>query len=254
MGSFPNILFGAYGDEKVTSSAKIGGHYLGQLMILPDGRKYRYAKSGGTALAVGLLLRGGVQSDTAMEQGAAVAVTAAIGAREITITSGGTTVAANFFEDGYLYTTLSAGVGSVYKIGEHVSAGAASSHVIKFAGNDSLTLAVDTGTKIGLQQNEYARLLINPAGTAFKGIIAGIPPVAVSAGYYFWCQRSGPAVALAGGTAMIIGEGVSCGTAGGDIGELTVAATDDQEMNDVIGHSMVVAAAASYAMINLELE
>ena len=59
MGSFPNIIFGAYGDEKATSSTKVHGHELGQLMVLPDGRKYRYAKSGGTALAVGTILREG---------------------------------------------------------------------------------------------------------------------------------------------------------------------------------------------------
>ena len=64
----PSIIYGDYGDEKVTSSTKIGNLPLGQLMRLPDGRKYRHARSGGTALAVGQVLRQGVDNNAVLDQ------------------------------------------------------------------------------------------------------------------------------------------------------------------------------------------
>ena len=43
--SFPNVIYGDYGDEKVAQSTKIGSLPLGQLMILPDGRAFRHTRA-----------------------------------------------------------------------------------------------------------------------------------------------------------------------------------------------------------------
>ena len=51
--SYPNVIYGDYGDEKVAQSTKIGNLPLGQLMVLPDGRKFRHAQASATALVAG---------------------------------------------------------------------------------------------------------------------------------------------------------------------------------------------------------
>ncbi len=254
MSSFPGMIFGDYGDEKVTSSTKIGSLPLGQLMMLPDGRKYRQAKSGGTTLVVGAALRGGFISDTVMDQDVLLASGAAIGATKVSLIMGGTTIVEDYYADGYLYTNLSAGVGSVYKIKSHIATTAGSA-TLEFTlyPNDSLKLAVvSASSKAGLRKNEYDDALVNPTGTTFKGAILGIPPVEVAASYYFWVQRSGPAVGKASGTAMTLGNEVACSTV--EAGSLLVANTTTAAHNDTIGHCLATGAASTYVLINLELE
>lgn len=253
--SIPSIIYGDYGDEKVTSSTKIGNLPLGQLMILPDGRKYRHAKSGGTTLIVGSVLRQGMIADTVMDQDVVSYAGGALGALSITLTMGGTATVANYYADGYLYTSLSAGVGSVYKIASHGAVGTDTEELeFTLADHDEIALAIDAGsTKAGLRQNEYGSCLLNPSATnAFKGIICGIAPVAVPADYYFWCQRSGVAVGQSASNSCLIGEGVSASSA--EAGSIEVCSTADGELNDVIGHSMVIGAGGTYVLIHLELE
>ena len=253
MGSFPNIKFGDYGDEKVTGSVKM--EKLGTLMMLPDGRKYRYARSGGTALAVGTILRQGPMLDLTIDQNLVIASSAAIDSETVNVTMGVTaTITKDMFEDGYLYTCLSAGVGSVYKIKAHPAMTVASDTVeFTLADNDKLKLAVvATSSLCGLQLNEYAACLLNPASTAFLGIICGIPPVAVDADDYFWVQRSGPAVGMASGTCMVLGEGISCSSV--EAGSLTISSTASDEEIDIVGHCLAVGADSTYVLINLELE
>src|SRR3990167_4254373 len=50
--AYPSVHYGNFGDEKVTSTAKINGLPLGIEMVLPDGRKAVHARIGGTT-AVG---------------------------------------------------------------------------------------------------------------------------------------------------------------------------------------------------------
>jgi len=45
MSGTPNIQYGDYGDEKVTSSTRIGGLPLGAKMVFLDGREFRHAKA-----------------------------------------------------------------------------------------------------------------------------------------------------------------------------------------------------------------
>lgn len=253
--SIPSVIYGDYGDEKVTSSTKIGSLPLGQIMILPDGRTYRHAKSGGTALAVGTILRQGMIADSALDQEVVVAASAAIGISSIQITTGTELATLNYYQDGYLYTSLSAGLGSVYKIASHdATATSADTLTMILADHDELKLAIDTGTEVGLRQNEYASCLINPAGSnAMKGIICGIAPIAVSAGWYFWVQRRGAAVAMCGSAAVVIGEGVGCSTV--VAGSILQSAFDGtKEEAKVIGHTLAAGTNGTYVLINLELD
>ena len=251
----PSIIYGDYGDEKVTRSTKIGNLELGVTMMLPDGRLYRHAKSGGTALAVGQILRQGMISDSAQDQAVVLDASAAIGAVSIDIVSGSSTVAVDYYADGYLYTSLDAGLGSVYKIASHdATSTSAEVLTLTLADHDELKLAIKAAsTEVGLRQNEFASCLLNPLDSkVFKGIICGIAPVAVDASYYFWVQRKGSAVAKVAGTAVTVGEQVYASSS--EAGSILLANTGGDAEVDTIGHSRTVGVAATYVLINLELE
>ncbi len=257
--SFSSNIYGEYmgnyGDEKVTSSAKIENLPLGVMLRLPDGRLFRHARSGGTTLAVGQVVMQAAEADTANWQGLAVAAAVAASAQAISLIIGGTAIVANQYADGYLYVNLSAGVGSVYKIKSHSSGAAAATIAFTLADGDIVRVAaVAASSKAGLRENEYAKTLLRPAGTAFVGINVGIPPVAVTASYYYWAQRRGIATAKAAATTVTIGEKVSCDTttAGSVTIAAIVAATASQY--NVIGTAVNVGAASTYVLVYLELE
>ena len=125
--SFPNVIYGNYGDEKVTAASAIGGLPLGQEMILPDSREFVHSQVGATALVPGKLYEGqavlagtGWANDIAVLAGSAEA-----GATTLTMTASGTTaITADQFAGGFLFVASSTGtgVGWQYKIKSHAAA------------------------------------------------------------------------------------------------------------------------------------
>jgi hypothetical protein len=256
--SFPSNVkseyMGTFGEEKVAQSTKIAGLALGAKLELPDGRIFRQAKCG-TALVVGKVVNQSAEADTANWQGLAVATAAAIGATSVALIVGGTAVTANQYADGYLYINLSAGVGHTYKIKSHSSGAAAATITFTLYDNDALKVAiVAASTKAGIRANEFADTVLRPAGTAYGGVVGGIPPVAVSAGFYYWVQRKGVANALAAATTVTIGEKVVCDTA--TAGSVTIAAQVAASIgqNTWIGTAINTGAASTYVLVYLELE
>src|SRR3990167_8352141 len=103
--SFPNVVYGDYGDEKLAQSVKIGGLPLGQLMILPDGSKFRQARApSGTATVAGSLYQVAARnSDTMLYKSLVPAATYAVGATSVAFTTGGTTsITTDQYADGWL--------------------------------------------------------------------------------------------------------------------------------------------------------
>ena len=107
-------IWGDYGDEKLTSTTEDLGLILGTRMVLPDGRVYRYAFTNGAAPA-----GQGVQSSAALanhDSDLAVASAAAVGAKSVSVTLGGTAAAKDLYANGYLFVNDVNGEGHVYKI------------------------------------------------------------------------------------------------------------------------------------------
>src|SRR3990167_4299296 len=105
------------------SEETVPSHQLGSIGISNDGRKFRYAKAGTSALVAGELQQ--APAETADSQSLIVAA-AAIGALTVTTTDT-TTVTANEFADGYLVATGEGGTGNglIYRIKSHPAATAA---------------------------------------------------------------------------------------------------------------------------------
>ena len=84
--SFPNVIYGKYGWEKVETSTQ--KNVLGTRMVLPDGRVYRYVENAGTAIAGGAVVQ--AAAGTAAHDQDLIVVAASVGDTTVTINTSGT--------------------------------------------------------------------------------------------------------------------------------------------------------------------
>ncbi len=175
-------------------------HPLGTRAYTRDGRVFRYARNGGTALTVGKLITArapiaSLSDDLSVNAG----VTSGAESINITITS---VTSANYYSEGYLFVNSGAGEGQMAQILSHTSASTGSTILdrmnIVFQHGAVLTTAISTGasgttdSEVGIIPNPYDRAIV--AAATVTGVPLGITPRAVTANYYFWVQTWGPAV------------------------------------------------------------
>ena len=174
------VIYGIdpYSEETVPS------HQLGSIGISNDGRKFRYAKAGTSALVAGELQQ--APAETADSQSLIVAA-AAIGALTVTTTDT-TTVTANEFADGYLVATGEGGTGNglIYRIKSHPAATAA---VVTLTLHDPIKVALSAATQVDLVHNPYNGVL--QSITTLTGAPVGIAVTAVTGESYSWIQTGG---------------------------------------------------------------
>jgi hypothetical protein len=211
--SYPNIQFGKYGDEKRAQSTTFGPA-LGQIMVLPDGRQFVHTRANTAAvLAIGTPVVQKAVAGTSVN--IAVATDAAIGATTVVLTMPATTLCTivDQYAGGYLSVNDATGEGYTYKIKNSSTAAAASTATFTLEPTDGIKVALANGTsEVTIRENTFNYVLGRAAGTASVGAPAGVPVVAVSAGFYCWLQRKGEATLLAGGTLMVAGKPFACCT------------------------------------------
>jgi len=261
--SFPSVIYGDFGDEKLAQSVKIGGLPLGQLMILPDGSKFRQARApSGTAIVAGSLYQVAARnSDTMLYKSLIPAATYAVGATSVAFTTGGTaSITTNQFEDGWVMIAGSAGSGSPkgekYRIKSNNSAASGSTTcTLTLYPEDALKTAIAAGTiRIGVVANDYQSPVVTTADTVLD-MIVGVAPIAASAGFYYWSQRGGDALMATGGTVLVAGEAVLVGTAEAGIGKTSAGAgTASFKALYNIGTTLTVSVTNGFSLVNLELE
>jgi hypothetical protein len=262
---FNNVIYGNYGDEKATSSTKIGNLPLGTLMILPNGSQFRHSKASATAMVAGKLYQQNSMADVAgsadvaFDGTLAVAASVAVGATTVTVTLGGTAaITKDALAGGQLFVSLSSGAGHVYRIKGNTAAGSVSVASIYLEDTDPIKVALAaSSTKVGVRQNPYDNLTITTADTVAVGAVAGIAPVAVPASYYCWIQRSGECAAFTDNTTLIVGIGITASTtvAGAVAVKPAASASITSAKGDtVIGRCLSVAASAYFSHVSLFLE
>lgn len=256
---FSNKIYGDYGDEKVSDTAKINGLPLGIRMVLPDGREFVHGRASATALVAGSSYQqAAVPADTAMVK-ALVVNAAAIGDTTLSITAGGTTAfTVDQFADGYVAvaSSVGTGIGHLYKVKTNNSAATGAAATFTLYPNDKIKVALNASSLVGVRANEYDGVLLTTANTVATGIPAGIAPVAVAASSYCWLQRKGAAAWASAGTVLIAGLPVLASTA--VAGQCTVAfATTAGYLAarniDIWGHCETIALDTGYAVVFLEL-
>ncbi len=256
MGSFPNIIYGKYGDEKVKySEAKFD---LGQRMVLPDGRQFAFALANTAAtIAIGLLC----SQKAVSSSGHVVSVTGSgsTGATTVNVTLSATgAVTKDQFKDGYVLAYKGGTAGYMYKIKANNSG--AVSTTVKFTLYDQDVLKAPVAaatTSVMIRENEFKHVLARAAGSSVVGIPAGVAANSVAAGEYFWIQRRGPCSILAAGTVGLVGEPATCATTvAGGVQRYVIAANTATACGEwEIGRFLVAPAQTTdYAAVYLELD
>jgi len=216
---------------------------LGTLRVLDDGRAFAYARAGAVDLAAGKVTQTAIPSATSTDE--VVAASAAVGDMSISVTFGGA-VTADFYKDGYLWVNDDTGEGHVYRVRGH----AAGTTAVIVNLKDPVRVAITAGAgTVSLIQNPQDLVIVYP--TTGTGAPAGIPPIPVTANYYFWNQVKGPAAVLTDGT-IVIGQHVrvSDGTAGA-VEPLDRDGTAEDEA--AVGTVLQVNATTEYSLIMLDI-
>lgn len=243
MSFFPNAINAQYGDEKKTSTDK--RWELGKVMVLPDGRMFRYGRASALNV-VGNLYQQTLNSAEWDE--IAVEAAAAIGATAVSITNGTAAIAADDFADGFLNVEDDAGEGRVYKISSNLAIAASAVGTINLYPNDPIQIALTTVTTVTLFRNPGVAVLIHqgPPTAALYGVAAA----AIAASSYGWYQFKGPCSVLTSATDPILGKiAMASDTVDGAI-ETFTATGDDEE---IVGTAMEAVATGEYALVNLNM-
>lgn len=182
---------------------------LGVRAVTGDGREYRFASAGASALVIGTL-----QSAAAIQANYTdvTAVAIAVGVLKTTLVVGtGTAVVANQFAGGYYttYGTVANGGGQISRISSNTAVTASGTSIV-------LTLedpmaAITASATVTIVPPQYAGLVQTP-GTV-TGSPAGVDVSNLAGTYYGWVQVKGIANVLIAGTPAI-GTGLGAPNAG----------------------------------------
>ena len=221
---FPGSVLLNQGDiYKETSDKR---YPLGTRGYTRDGRVFHYARNSSTALALpGSLLQMAVPTKSGNYSfDLAINAVPTSNSTSILITGGSTgSVAADFFNDGYLFTNDGTGQGQLVQVKDHGAlTSGATAQAIYLHEEDKITMTITTATVCGLVPNIYDGVIIKPA-TAPTGAVVGVNPIKVTGSYYFWCQTAGPCPVTATG-ALVFAKPVVCSTSGaGSCAAMTTA-------------------------------
>lgn len=217
---------------------------LGTRLVVGD-RVFRYALAAG-AVPSGVVALGA----TAVASNAAgictVKTAATTGATVISI-SVGTAVTLNQYAEGYLLIcdSASAGGGQTYRIKSHPAVATNTSG--NFVLYDSIPGAV-AAQSASLIPNLYSSVAV---GSAAAGMPAGVAPITVASGNYFWLQTWGPAGVLAVGANTAVWP-VQASSAG--LVTQYVAASASGPGLPVVGIATIVGSANMACPVHLKLE
>lgn len=190
-------------------------HQLGSKVVDRQGRTFRYAKAGGSALVAGNVLQAPAQITThqAMTPAAAAIVNGAT-KQTVTATLGATNaVTANQYAGGFLVISTAPGNGYAYEIESHPAASASASCVFTLA--EPLKVALTTSSRVDLVPNHYNGVIQAP--TTLTAAPVGVAVFPAAAGEFCWIQTGGVASVLVAGTPAVGSAVVSPGSAAGAV-------------------------------------
>ena len=208
--AYPTVIYGPEGEQFNNYDSKRWP--LGTRMVLQDGRKYVFAKAGGTALATGKVQQSEVPDPD--HDTLAVQAASAIGSRSLSLTNGSDAIAANDYEDGSAITEAVAGAAEGYLLKidmTHDALDASTTVSLPLAPGYGLPLAIVAGSDtITLCKNPYDDVIVCPAPP--EALVVGIACSPVPIANWGWLQTWGPAAVLITGTEVIGGRVSASGT------------------------------------------
>lgn len=175
-------------------------HRLGTIRKLGDGREFIYAKNGAANTVAGSIYQG-VAPVVANHANLAITANANVGAREVSITMGDSTLAntANALAEGYLWINTGAGNGHCYKIKSHAAIAANANGNMALYDKLRANIAAAT-SKASIMPHPCRAVVIH--GSPPTGDIVGVATQIVLANYYAWFQTRGPCAVEVEGTVV----------------------------------------------------
>lgn len=204
---------------------------LGVRAVTGDGREFRYAQAGASALIIGQLIQAPATQSNLQ---AVTSPVAALGATVITLTiSTGTAITAGQFSGGYFmtYGTVANGGGQILRISTN-SAVTSSGTLIVITLEDPLQAALTASATVDIFPNNYASVIQSPSTPS--NISVGIAVNNLTALYYGWLQVKGISMALIQGTPAANTGLVASATTAGSLG-VEAATTGQLAINLVTG-------------------
>ncbi len=199
---FPTTLY--ISEEQIrTEKATRGDIPLGTRGVTPDGRVFRWAQAGGTALKAHRLMIPVAQGPWSTATDIALATGVTAGATGVKIYLGATDteatrLVADFYKDGYMIVpSTDEDYNQMAPI--HSNPALASNTALNSANwfyfKNPLAKAVATSTSLPkFVPNPYKFVQVL---TDNRGMPLGVTPIAVTANYFFWLQTWGPALVKA---------------------------------------------------------
>ena len=209
----PRVFYGPHFENNSTyvfsGNANLGRFPLGDRLILPDGRVYRFALNDSTVEVAGRLYQS--VAPVSNHTNVAADVARAINAVIISATLGGTLAAIDIYAEGLAHIN-DAGAdttteGYSYRIKRAFAAGAAHAAVaasgiitVNLAAGEAVQVALTTNSEMSFTRNRYHQVLITAAPPT--GGLAGVSPGVCAADRFYWSQTEGYAAVLASGTLL----------------------------------------------------
>ena len=188
--SFPNIV--NLSDEEIYNDDSTAVLSVGQRVETPNGRTFRYALAGGTALVAGLLQQSSTQGGDTANDTLTIATSVSVNDTSVAITNGTTTWTLDELKDGALIIERVEETGShYYRIGGNTAEAAGSAAMtitltpgVKF--NEALT----AGTAVvQIAPSPWSKVIVFPVTPS--GLPAGFAMVAVTAAQHGYLQTHG---------------------------------------------------------------
>lgn len=220
---------------------------LGMERPLSDGRIFIYCKAGAANIAAGVIVQSPVP-DVANQANLAVTANGTAGDKSIAFTNGDSASAntANAYEDGYAYINTGTGGGQSLKIKSHAAIAANANGTLYLYDKLRANIA-SADSKVSLYPHPCKGVVIH--GSVPTSGLVGATTFAVTANYYFWAQKTGPAAVLANGT-IVNGDGVMPSSA---VDGAVSPCANGSETEYLVGMCLANNANAHYALINLNL-
>jgi len=215
----------------------------GTVKALAYGREVVYCRYAATAIATAKIVQGPAQ--VANHSNIAVAVTASIGAKKVSVTLGATALTAEQYQYGQLLVNDAQGEGYTYMVDSHGSAAASGTAVIRL--KDGLETTLTTASEVTLVPNQYNGVFIPDSGGNTADVV-GVTLISGAASVYAWLGKCGPWGVTVQGTPAHGGE-VVVGTAPGTVAPITSAVNT----NIRLGRIITTAASTEQIVVNFKL-
>jgi hypothetical protein len=237
------------GNSSFVSHA-VGQYDLGTRGYSRDGRAFRYVLNGGVALATGDVIQSA--APPAGQFARAVNTTSAVGAAAVAIAiTCGSSVAAGFYNDGYLVIASGTGLGFVYQIRSHPAVSTGATGVFTLYDEDGLAVAITISSTVTLMPNKYAGVIQMPVTTP-TGVVVGVAAYPIAITQYGWLQTWGPCACNGGDTGAIGTPQLAIGSTAGRITSAT-AASLITGAGQLVGNLMQAGILGQYVLVDLKI-